>query len=406
MTFSVSGPWRNSNRHAPRPRTRRHAWHNFWRRRKVAVVEPQQASLRSARELASEERWATLRDLDDCDDDDVLNGVTPVRNIRRQKPSAAVAALVSQSDGLGWQIPADDPVAVPDGDQDANTMTVVRVVFPTVFAFVVGCIIYEPWCKALQDLLDVGSTGRGPILNMLGMDQSQFMQNFLTVNGLLFTILCGNTYTSLYSQQERLYHALFLEVSEAKSLLEQACLVCQGRPFFPKVLQSIGAYVKNDLRRLDLEPADLLANRPMDDPLEFILYATSVGVPSTIYDTVRDLRQARGLRLGAMQRKLPPIHFVLLYVLGFLELLAFPLLGAGTASMSRENTVLAIQALFFGAMCGAIVMTLQVIYELWKPFGGAYTVDTVLAKMVRGLEDELRVRSELPGGMLGREKTR
>lgn len=28
-------------------------------------------------------------------------------------------------------------------------------------------------------------------------------------------------------------------------------------------------------------------------------------------------------------------------------------------------------------MSGAIVMTLQVIYELWKPFGGAYTVDTV-----------------------------
>ncbi|CAE7640616.1 unnamed protein product, partial [Symbiodinium microadriaticum] len=104
---------------------------------------------------------------------------------------------------------------------------------------------------------------------------------------------------------------------------------------------------------------------------------------------------ARGQRLGAMQRKLPAIHFVLLYVLGILELMAFPLLGAGTYSMSPDEKILTIQALFFGAMSGAIVMTLQVIYELWKPFGGAYTVDTALEKMVQGLEEELRVRKRL-----------
>lgn len=278
---------------------------------------------------------------------------------------------------------------------DLNTQTIFRVVIPTVLAFIGGFFVYEPFCRVLQALLDIGDTGRGPILSLLAMDQSQYMQNFLTVNGLLFTILCGNTYTSLYTQQELLFHALFKEVTEAKSLLEQSCLVCQGRPFYPKILDSIGQYVASDLRRLDVEPADLLANRPMDDPLEYILYATSVGVPSVVYDTIRDLRQARGQRLGAMQRKLPGIHFVLLYVLGFLELLAFPFLGAGTVSIASDSKILIIQAVFFGAMCGAIVMTLQVIYELWKPFGGAYTVDTALEKMVQGLEEELEMRKRL-----------
>lgn len=280
-------------------------------------------------------------------------------------------------------------------DDPLTSQTIFRVVLPTVGALLGGAAIYGPSCLWLQDNLDTGNTGRGPILQLLAMDQSQFMQNFLTVNGLLFTILCGNTYTSLYNQQEILFHALFLEVSEAKSLLEQACLVCQGRPFYPKMLDSIRDYVSTDLRRLDVEPAELLANRPMDDPLEYILYATSVGVPSIIYDTIRDLRQARGQRLGAMQCKLPAIHFVLLYVLGILELMAFPLLGAGTFSMAPDEKILSIQALFFGAMCGAIVMTLQVIYELWKPFGGAYTVDTALSRMVAGLEEELRVRKAL-----------
>jgi len=282
-----------------------------------------------------------------------------------------------------------------------------RVVAPTLLATLTGALLYVPACDRLQDLLDIGNTRTSPILSVLGSDQSQFMQNFLEVNGLLFTILCGNTYIALYNQQERLYHALFLEVSEAKSLLEQACLVCQGRPFYPRVLESISSYVEDDLRRIDVEPADLLANRPMDDPLEYILYATSVGVPSTIYDTVRDLRQARGARLGAMQRKLPPVHFALLYVLGGLELLAFPFLGAGSASLTPGVAVLEVQAVFFGFMCGAIVMTLQVTQELWRPLGSAYTVDAVLAKMVKGLEEELRVRREfLTGGAAMEEQLR
>jgi len=297
------------------------------------------------------------------------------------------------SEARSWDLYSD--LTHSGGSDEILNLTLIRVIFPTVLSFIGGTLVYSPVCEVLQNLLDIGNTGSGPILNLLGMDQSQFMQNFLTVNGLLFTILCGNTYTALYSQQERLYHALFREVSEAKSLLEQACLVCQGRPFYPRVLQSIGEYVENDLRRLDAEPADLLANRPMDDPLEYILYVTSVGVPSVVYDTIRDLRQARGQRLAAMQRKLPAVHFLLLYALGFLELLAFPLLGAGTASMIRERNILIVQAICFGGMCGAIVLTLQVIYELWKPFGGAYTVDVALGKMVRGLEEELRARREL-----------
>lgn len=274
--------------------------------------------------------------------------------------------------------------------------TLSRVILPTLAAGLMATLVYTPTAMGMQNLLDIGNTGEGPILRSLGNDQSQFMQNFLTVNGLLFTILCGNTYTALYNQQETLYTALFMEVSEAKSLLEQACLLCHGRPFYSQMLECIGDYVANDLCRVDVDPAVLLAGRPMDDPLECILYATSVGVPSSIYDTVRDLRKVRGMRLGAMQKKLPAIHFVLLYVLGILELMAFPLLGAGTASIYQEQNVLTIQAVLFGAMCGAIVMTLQVCYELWKPYGGAYNVDPVLQKMVEGLHEELRLRREGP----------
>jgi len=255
-------------------------------------------------------------------------------------------------------------------------------------------------------------------------------------------------------------------VSEAKSLLEQVSLVCAGRPFYKDVLLAIQRYVSQDLKRLDYSPATLLSNKPKDDPLETILYLTSVGVPSVVYDTVRSLRQvcacvfvlrgfagcvymfwepqgrngpqfrslvrlfffcfalharstpspalcaicsffsvffsgclyclsfkARAQRLGATQRKLPAIHFMLLYFLAAIELLSFPLLGAGTASLFTDS-ILTVQATLFGFMAGAVTMTIAVIRELWNPLGGAYNVDGVLQTMVRGLEQETNSRLE------------
>ena len=94
-------------------------------------------------------------------------------------------------------------------------------------------------------------------------------------------------------------------MTEAKSLLEQLCLIGAGRPFYGAALCCMQGYVKDDLRRIDIPPAELLSRKPMNDPLEQIMLMTSVGVPSVIYDTLKDLRLARAYRLGAMQRKFP-----------------------------------------------------------------------------------------------------
>jgi hypothetical protein len=112
-----------------------------------------------------------------------------------------------------------------------------------------------------------------------------------------------------------------------------------------------------------------------------------------VYETVRSLRQARAQRLGALQRKLPTIHMALLWVLATIELVSFPLLGAGTQTIGGYN-VLTVEGVLFGIMTFGIVMTLRVVFELWKPRGGAYNVDGVLAVMVKGLEEELGIRME------------
>ena len=46
----------------------------------------------------------------------------------------------------------------------------------------------------------------------------------------------------------------------------------------------------------------------------------------------------------------------------------------------------------FALMTGALVLTLGVVVQLWRPRGSAYSADAALAVMVEGLEAELAAR--------------
>jgi len=244
---------------------------------------------------------------------------------------------------------------------------------------------------------------------VVAQDASQYIQNILTTSGLIFSLLVGQTYYFMYQQQEATYLALYEEVTMAKSLLEQVALVCQGRQqLYRRILQQMDRYCQQDLRRFnDVEPAILLSARPCDDPLEDILYLTSVGEPSHIYQTVRSLRSARAYRLASLQRKLPSIHMTLLWVLAGIVLFTFPLLGAGVQTIGHDE-ILQVQSWYLGFIVFGMSLTMGVVYELQRPGEtGAYNARTVLAVMVAGLEEELRERLEgrdnfyLRNGMLG-----
>ena len=271
-----------------------------------------------------------------------------------------------------------------------NLQTLFRITVPSAVAAIVAYVTF-PWLA----LNIAGSLNNAGVFAVLSQDSSQFVQNFLTVTGLLFSILVGQTYYFMYQQQEAVYLAVFNEVTEAKSLLEQSTLVAGARPVYPKILKYIDSYVQDDLKQIGTPPARTLALRPDKDPLESIMYLTSVGVTSGMYETVRTLRQARAGRLGAMQRKLPSSHIGLLWLLAFIELLSFPLLGAGTQTIGGYN-ILTVEGWLFAVMTFGIVLTLRTIMELWY-MKGAYSVEGVLEVMVGGLEEELgeRVRGQM-----------
>jgi hypothetical protein len=268
-------------------------------------------------------------------------------------------------------------------------VTILRVGIPSVLLAVTAKTLYPSTALFLASLInDEGAFA------VISQDSSQYIQNVLTTSGLVFSLLVGQTYYFMYQQQEAIYLALYQEVTVAKSLLEQIGLISQGRSsLYRRILQCMDHYVQNDLRRFnDIEPAVMLSARPVDDPLEDILYLTSVGEPSIIYQTVRSLRQARAYRLGALQKKLPSIHMTLLWSLAAIVLCSFPLLGAGAQTIGGMG-ILTVQSWYLSFIVFAICLVMGVVYELQRPGEtGAYNARTVLQVMVAGLDDELKSR--------------
>ena len=269
--------------------------------------------------------------------------------------------------------------------------TLFRVGFPSVVAGVAATLIFPALARLACTVTNSAQT-----FTILTPAATDYTGQFLSVIGLLYSLLVGQTYSFVYSQQEAIYYALFNEVTEAKSLLEQVALVCQGRAMYPQVLRSMKSYVQNDLKQVKSDPAILLSRRPADDPLESIMYLTSVGIPGHIYETIRSLRQARAARLGALQRKVPNIHMGLLWFLASIMLITFPLLGAASIQAATEGakSILTVEGCLFGITAFAVTLTKMLVGELLRPAGGAYNVDAVLGVMVRGLEKELDERLE------------
>ena len=102
--------------------------------------------------------------------------------------------------------------------------TLSRILVPSFIASFSAFLLFPPLSLGLSYLINDSAT-----FAVLSVDSSQFIQNFLTVTGLTFSILVGQTYYFMYQQQEAVFVSLFGEVTEAKSLLEQVALVCQGR---------------------------------------------------------------------------------------------------------------------------------------------------------------------------------
>ena len=322
---------------------------------------------------------------EDGDDDDSRYSTTGYNIMESYTPGSTLDAIAQASSTytpLSYQI-----------------RTVVRVVLPSILIAIGATNLYPSLTHWLLNLptsmYNDNLLYTNDVLTVLSNDLSQYVQNILTTCALLFGMLVGQTYYFMYQQQELVFYALFAEVTEAKSLLEQISLMTYGRPgLYPSLISRMNDYVQNDLKVLSIkDPIAVTSGLPKDDPLESILYATSVGLPGVVYETVKSLRQARANRCGALQRKLPALHIYCLRLLGVIVLTTFPVCGSGSQAIAPN--VLILQSYMFGILAFALTLVLNVVEELRNSRKmGAYNVDGILEVMVGGLEQELEERLE------------
>ncbi len=300
--------------------------------------------------------------------------------------------------------------------------TLTRIAIPSLSAALLCFLTFEFSTTSIFNFVQTSfngvETGTGyEALNLILTDNSnQFIQNAHNFLALTFSFLTSFTFSFLYSNQVKLYEALFDEVSLLISLMEQTALCTEGRSeVYKLLLESIQRYVNEDLKlvttigsiiysnkidedtinycpRDDL-PSILVSRRPETDPLETILYLTSVGQPSYIYSTIKLLRQARAKRLASLQRKMPEVNMYLLYILGFTTWISFPIVTAGSSTVGGEALIEVYRNLL---SLGVFAMgcVLGIINELKKPeVGSAYNVDySILGTLMDGLENELYLR--------------
>jgi len=271
-------------------------------------------------------------------------------------------------------------------------------------ASICGTLAGFLFCPLSEGLRSLIAT---PAQEVLKDDMTQFTQNAFALVLLVFGLLLGETLSMLLQRQDRLYCAIYQEVSEARSLVEQLVLLGgarQGKTVGTEwtsnsatLLDDMEAYLIQDLQQLG-EIRILVDRGPKPDPLESLLFATSVGVPSGVSSSVRAIRQARASRLAAAQRKFPAAHLLLLGVFGTCSLSIFLLLGAGLAGFeafeaSKPGHLLAILAPLFGLLVSVQALTAAVLRELSLPGGSKFfRAQDVVEESLAGLLADLRQR--------------
>ncbi|KAJ8598399.1 hypothetical protein CTAYLR_003012 [Chrysophaeum taylorii] len=268
--------------------------------------------------------------------------------------------------------------------QSTGFLTTCRVVVPSLVAGALAVTLFSRVCRAAAPRLT----------RQLGASNPLVLQT-IPLLGLVFSVFTNNTFQAMYEQQEAALLALFREVSCAKSLVEQLTLVLGGasEPACVAALRCVQRYASRDLRRRSDQSAaqlKLAIGDRIPDPLEELLYLSSVGAPSEhVYATVKDLRAARAARLGALERKLPPIQFVLLYALASALLAALVLQTSAAIAAGTSSTHLRFETTVFALLAVALVACLRILQDIWSPKSGAYNVDAVLVTCVMGLERQL-----------------
>eukprot|EP00403_Amphidinium_massartii_P021537 CAMPEP_0178392154 /NCGR_PEP_ID=MMETSP0689_2-20121128/11532_1 /TAXON_ID=160604 /ORGANISM="Amphidinium massartii, Strain CS-259" /LENGTH=444 /DNA_ID=CAMNT_0020012719 /DNA_START=277 /DNA_END=1611 /DNA_ORIENTATION=+ len=217
---------------------------------------------------------------------------------------------------------------------------------------------------------------------------------FKSSTSLLFSFLLGYTFFFLVSRQEKLYTAMYKELTYIQQIIEESPMLLTPE-LARDVLRMTRRYLQAGWwRNPRLLPRELVIRslRSDKDPLEDMTRKLLEGYrqedPPDIFSgcqqmlmNVRSLRAARADRLAASQGVLPIAQFLLLSVIAFLSNLSIFIDGKSDTSLTAQ--------LLFGLIVGLQVAVLLAVRDLSDPSSGFYNISDTRGAFFYALDDEI-----------------
>jgi len=246
--------------------------------------------------------------------------------------------------------------------------------------------------------------------------------SFTTLLGLVFSILLGQTYQYYFDRQGAIQDSAYREICAVSRLLELVRLLDPPQDARRKVLSLLRNYVKKLLEsglshgaRLvytsddtamspDAPPSPAPPSSAPASPEALDTFhswdAELAGALKLLGDSrgtvsdsevfvgpaliaahtaVRDIDDARAVRVSNINADLPPAQWVTLNLLGGLLVVSFLLLDLEAPKL---------EATLFGAICASAFVFVLVIHDLGNPFEGNWSV-TAAASEVQMLEKKI-----------------
>lgn len=198
-------------------------------------------------------------------------------------------------------------------------------------------------------------------------EDTGFETNVFSLLSILYAILFGNTFTFLYTRQERLVQEMYEEALCLELVLEETFLADSRVEDRTMVVAELRKYVKNELYNpLDMH-SPFQAGSPFTSIVRTVRRIGADGVEiNGVMAACNRLAEAQSRRSAAASQILPLFHWVFLYLIMTSLIVTFLIFEAADGSFESRR-------LIFAAMCGLLFMTSAALEDLAEPLTGLYT---------------------------------
>ena len=318
-----------------------------------------------------------------------VSGLTPMKTIRN-----VVSGRISMLNGINHQhsMPRDDSTLTEAAARTGLGMKVESRLLATVIRVItVGCVVSASFVMYVigSEVLDRTLV---EIFGISRTSQSDAFGPFITLLGLIYSIVLGQIYEYYFTRQGAIQNCLYEEAAAVHLLYDVCRSVSTIETRRDRLFKSLIIYAQdlidsafNEETSTTLEksnPGNCLADlfRLLDEAKQ------TQGVLLVASSAVQMASHARAQRVSAVNSDLPRVQKLTERLLQTVILIGFVLVDLGSRKL---------EALLFSVICGCFFVISTFLSDLSDPYSGEWKIGDVLYRdllvLVANIEHRCRI---------------